>query len=658
VLSSQDRTAIDHRFDRAEVEGTLSGSVTLQLLPMSFRSLARISVAIPLIAGVSAFAQLDQAVWSAKLVPQDVRAGESAQVVLEAKVKPGWHIYSMTVKGGPLPTVIKLKSGPLKLNGAIVEPKPAIIDDANFGIKVGTFEGVVRFGIPVEVTASDKGGTGVVTVRWQACSDTTCTPPVTSEAKFDVPVGTGAARPDRMQPITAVPPQERSQDTRPKVAGNQNSEEIESARRAGLAAYLWLAVLAGLGALLTPCVFPMVPITVSYFSKRSERKLVAPAVYCLGIVSTFTVLGVVVSAAFGGSRIQSFAQHPVTNIALAALFVVLALNLFGAYEIRLPSWLLNRASAGSRGEGLLAPFMMGLAFSLTTFTCTVGFVGALLAAAAHGDILYPVLGMLAFSAAFAIPFFLLAVFPQYLSSLPKAGSWMLAVKAAMGFIEIAAAVKFLSNADLAWQLGWLTQPVFLAIWGAIFLMGGLYLLGWFRLPHDEGRVARGPARVVSAAAFLGVGFICLGGIASKPSGEISAFLPPEPYPGKVGSTGSVLWQHEYAKSVELAKQQRPLFINFTGVNCTNCRWMENNILNRPDVTEALAKYVPVELWTDRVGDEANAKLQLEMTGIPTLPLYVIVSPDGEVLRRFEGSTRDPAAFLAFLQGGGDVVADR
>ncbi|MBA3726833.1 MAG: thioredoxin family protein [Armatimonadetes bacterium] len=610
-------------------------------------------------------AQVQQeAEWTARVVPADARAGESAQLVLTAKIKKDWHIYSIVpAEGiGPLPTSFEFVAMGLKAEGDPIEPSPIVKVDPNFGdIKVGMFEGDVAFAIPVQVTGS---ATGKATARWMACSESTCSPPRTSEIPIDFKVTPGPARADHITRITTAPEQPvgaivaTTGDEPPvagQVSGEANSGDIEEALKKGLLPFLLISFIAGLGALLTPCVFPMVPITVSYFSKRAEDKkpsIAGAAAYSLGIISTFTVLGVLVAIIFGGSAIAAFATHPITNIVLALLFVVLALNLFGVYEIRLPSWLVNKANQGTKKGGFFGPFAMGLTFTLTSFTCTVGFVGALLAkAAAGGSILMPILGMLSFSFAFASPFFLLALFPQYLSNLPKAGSWMTSVKVTMGFIELAAAVKFLSNADLVWQLGWLTKPIFLATWAIIFVMGGLYLLGWITLPTEPSPSKKGIPRLAIGSLFAFVGVYCLAAIEGAPTGEISSFLPPHPYPGRQAlDSAPIKWEEKYEVALVRAKaENKPLLINFTGVTCTNCRWMEQNMFPRPEIAKAVNdQFVPVELWTDRPGDEPNQKLQIRLTGLDTLPIYVVVSPEGKAVRRFEGSTRNSESFLSFL----------
>lgn len=417
----------------------------------------------------------------------------------------------------------------------------------------------------------------------------------------------------------------------------------------------------GLLALLTPCVFPMVPITVSFFAKKGEggKSNVGGALaYCLGIMGTFTGLGLLMTAIFGATGIQQLANNPYVNLGLAILFIVLALNLFGVFEIRMPTSLTSKAASGSKAAGFVGPILMGFTFTLTTFTCTVPLVGTLLVTATTGSWLYPAIGMLAFSLAFALPFFMLALFPQWLSKMPKSGAWMASVKVFLGFIEILAAVKFLSNVDLFYDWGFLTREVFLAVWAAIMAIAALWLFGWLKLPNES------PYKVGWFRRFIGVASAAcaiwfFGGVSGNSLGELNGFLPPDPYPGRKSTKEfAVPWLHNYEEALATAKAQgKPVFINFTGANCTNCRWMEANMFPDPDVHKVLAEqFVNVELWTDRLNpeDKANQKIQLELTNQVTLPVYAVVSPEGKILKLFPGSTRDKGQFLVFLNSASDA----
>jgi thiol:disulfide interchange protein DsbD len=535
--------------------------------------------------------------WSARLDPADARAGEGARIIVTAKIQPTWHLYSLTRVSGPTPTSLALAPGKALVAAAKpIQPPPIKKHDPNFDTQVELYEGAVAFGLPVRVAPGAKGPQKAsIKVRYMVCTDRSCLPPTTIDVPVAFTVATGPARADRAAPLTSVPPQPpgakkaetapgsgllapsptdqepgaRSQEPGAATTGSFD-ERIKQAQSRGLGAFLWLALSMGFLALLTPCVFPMVPVTVSYFAKQQDAGrggLRGPVAYCLGIIGTFTALGLLITLIFGATGIQVFATNPWVNLAMALLFIVLALNLFGVFEIIVPAWLLNRAYYGSQRGGLIGPVLMGLTFTLTSFTCTVPFVGTLLVTTAQGSTLWPLMGMLAFSTAFASPFFLLALFPQWLARMPKSGSWLTSVKAYMGFLELAAAAKFLSNADLVWQTKLLTRPIFLSVWSTIAVIAAGYLLGWFRLPHD-GSVRPGFFRRGLGIATAVIGIWCLGAIGGRSLGELDAFLPPESYgavPGATFASSKIPWEHDYDAAVARARSEgKALFINFTG----------------------------------------------------------------------------------------------
>jgi len=644
-----------------------------------------------------------QVKWSAILRPADARRGEGAQIVVSAQIPKGWHLYSTTTpKGGPLPTVLKVApNASLVASGAPIQPAPHVKFDPGFKINVETYEGAVAFGLPVKLKANAPTKAKIsLQVRSMICNATTCLPPENKVVSLTVLPAKGTARTDHTKPITQIPPQPPSatgtakpgsasatgattsgaastsaQDDAPSstrlaaatapAASADNSNDIagrlRQAQSNGIASFLLLAMTTGFAALLTPCVFPMIPITISVFSKpedgKSKRDLSAPIAYCLGIIGTFTLIGLLVSAVFGASGITRLAANPWLNVAMATLFTVLALNLFGVFEIIVPSRILQRvqpqmgAQSSSRSR-LVVPLLMGLTFTLTSFTCTVPFVGTLLVATSKGSAWWPLLGMLAFSSAFALPFFLLALFPQWLARLPKAGSWMVSVKATMGFLELAAALKFLSQADYVWNLGVLTRPVFLSLWSTLAIVAGFYLLRWLRLPHESSTQKPGLMRRTLGIAFCAAGVYLLAGTGGQSLGILDAYPPPADYGSRTLSASAVQWHDDYDQAAARAKSQgKPLLINFTGYACTNCRVMESNVLPQPQVRRAIDNFVAVELYTD--GEDAaskrNSKLQQQKFGTVALPLYVVVSPDGKELARLEGLNRDPQAFVDFLQ---------
>ncbi len=602
--------------------------------------------------------------WSAKVEPMALRGGEGGRIVLSAKIAAPWYIYApSTPPGGPNPTTITLAPSKFVASkGKISQPKPKAHFDEGFQMQTETFAKNVAFGIPITVKTGASGAQKlVVSVRFQACNARLCLPPKTVLVPVSFTPASGAARADKLKPDTSIPAQIGAQGgatAAPKIAATTSQSAPvapQSAASQGLLAYMGIAFGAGFLALLTPCVFPMIPITVSFFTKRSEGKqggIAGPIAFCAGIISTFTVVGVATSIAFGAAGIARFATNPYVNLALAALFTVLALNLFGVFELSVPSGVLNRVQ--TKQTGLLAPVLMGFAFTLTSFTCTVPFVGTALFAAATGGWIYPALGMLAFSTAFALPFFLLALFPGWLSKMPRAGSWLVSTKAFLGFLELAAALKFLSTTDLVWQLGLLTRPVFLALWFALALLAALYLLRIMRLRDDE-TAKLGPIRLGLGAGMVGVSLLLLGAMNGTKLGDFDAYLPPDDY-GKNAPVRVTQWlKNDLEGAQKLAKAQgKPLLINFTGYACTNCRLMEKNVLPHGSVVKELENYVAVELFTD--GTDAKSRgyngFQQKKFGTVAIPLYAVIETNGAIGGRFEGLERDPEKFAAFLKESG------
>jgi len=304
--------------------------------------------------------------------------------------------------------------------------------------------------------------------------------------------------------------------------------------------------------------------------------------------------------------------------------------------------------------------LMGLTFSLTSFTCTAPLVGTILVAAANGELFYPIAGMLAFSTVFALPFFVLAVAPRLMHALPRSGSWMNSVKVVMGFLEIGAALKFLSNVDLVWGWNVFTREVVIAGWIALSVMIFLYLVGVFRFEHDSERRHIGLFGAINAFLFATLALYLLTGMFGSRLGEIESFLPPAKEAASSGANanvpginGELTWiTNDYQAALSQAKaSNKKIFVDYTGYTCTNCRWMEANMFTQPKVKSELEKFVRVRLYTDGEGEpyEGFQKMQEQRFGTVALPLYAIVSPDDEIIIRFEGLTRDQNEFIAFLQ---------
>ena len=330
------------------------------------------------------------------------------------------------------------------------------------------------------------------------------------------------------------------------------------------------------------------------------------------------------------------------------------------YEIQLPSALRQFSLKQEKRGGYVGTLFMALTFTLTSFTCTVQFVGLLLVRAVQGDWLWPGIGMLFFSAAFALPFFFLALFPQYLSKLPKSGGWLNSVKVVMGFLEMAAAFKFFSNTDLVWNWGFFTRPAVLAAWVVIAFLTGLYLLGKLRLPHDTQLETIGvPRLLVSMFLFTFSLYMGRGLIGQPIHGLIDAYLPPaiESESGLIVQANTeedrLRWITDFDEGLREAEMSgKPVFLNFTGYTCTNCRWMESSVFTEPRVIDKLNQYILVELFTDGGPDyKKNQQMEIDRFESAALPLYVLLTPDNREIARFPGLTRDVDKFVAFLSRG-------
>jgi thiol:disulfide interchange protein len=622
--------------------------------------------------------------WSGTISKKELKTGEKSEIKINADIKSGWHLYSTTTPPeGAQPTKFRIKeSEAFKIVGLVSQTKPIIKFEESFGASTEYYEKEATFKFNVEPLTKAKSGLNDITVivEYMMCNDKFCLPPVEDEIKLRVNI-------TQIETETvAVKTEEKTEqkndtsksgvsvvksDSVKKAEGSVRSfipmnvtSDIETAKSQGLFSFIGFSMTMGLLALLTPCVFPMVPITVSFFTKRDQKSrkqgVKDALIYSFGIIFTFVVLGFLLALLLGASGINQFAANPWVNMAIAGIFILFALNLFGLFEIALPSSLLTKLNQSSTGKsGTISILLMGLTFSLTSFTCTVPFIGTIMVAAANGDFMWPIIGMLAYSTVFSLPFFLLALFPMFLKSIPRSGGWLNAVKVTMGFLEIAAAMKFLSNADLVWRLGVLTFDFFLSGWVAISILIVIYLLGKMQLPHDTPVDKVGVLRLLFAMFFLTIGIYLSTGLIGKRLGELDAFLPPREYPGTT-STASVqgntvqaeqVWFDDYQKALKQAKvQNKKLFIDFTGYTCTNCRWMEANVFTNSKVKELFDNYILVRLYTDGSGEvyRQNRKMQEERFGTIALPFYVIINNEDIAIANFPGLSRNINEFITFL----------
>jgi thiol:disulfide interchange protein len=424
--------------------------------------------------------------------------------------------------------------------------------------------------------------------------------------------------------------------------------------------FLWLAMTTGLLSLLTPCVFPMIPVTIAFFSNPNRQHpsgMRRPLLFGLGIIATFTLLGLALAGIFGAAGLSRFAADPWVNLTLGALFLLFAANLLGFLPTLVPWRIANlggRASRDADPGSSLGALLMGATFTLTSVTCTAPFIGTLLVLASRGTWLSPVVGMLVYSTAFAIPFVLLALAPRSVARLPRAGHWMVSLRVVIGLLEIAAAIKFVSNADMVLHWGLFTRTVVLIAWAALAAIAAVYLSR--RFWRRDTRASDHFAQLVPAALAALIAVWLVSGITGRVLPAVEAFLPTSlasSTPSAAASSNQWLL-NDYAGALATAQTTgKPVFIDFTGYTCTNCRWMEANIFSRPDVESELGNFVLARLYTDGDGElyEKQQSFQEQHFGTVALPLYAVVAPDGKIRTTFSGLTRDPSEFIAFLRRG-------
>ncbi len=629
--------------------------------------------------------------WTASVVPDSVRPGNDLKLVLDAEIASPWKLYALdeTLPAGTGPRPFGVKTEWALPDGFEVAgaeqstPKQGL--DTNFNLTLLWYYNRARFVYSVTTTTDAEPGTHRVggEVSFQICNDDrgVCLPPTTvpfgadivldpdcslKEGDVTIECGGDDAAIDALFADLSSGSDESSVGT--ATVGSAGREDNRAMGTAGLWGFLLLAVGAGFASLLTPCVFPMIPLTVSYFTKHADnrpRALRMAGVFGFSIVGLFTGLGIAMAVLVGAAGAQTIAANPWVNLFIAAILIVFALSLLGLYELRVPNGLLNYANARSNDQGgYLGVLFMGLTMTLVSFSCTAPFVGGLLAAAAGGTWLFPLLGMLAFSTAFALPFVLLAVFPNALNALPTAGGWMNSLKVVLGFIELAAAIKFISNADLVWGWEIVSRPMAIAVVIVIFLVTGSYLLGKIRLPHESPVESVGIGRLMASMTFFAISLYMIPGLLGAPLNALDAYLPP-----RQGTDISLLSQGAinqaglddeawFVDDIEGAlaagrEEARPLLIDFTGYTCTNCREMEANVFPREQVrTRFENQFVLLRLYTDGLdlGPDFQ-RYQLGLTGTVALPTYAVVDPaSGELVLGTSG-IMDIDDFVTFLDVG-------
>jgi thiol:disulfide interchange protein len=582
--------------------------------------------------------KIDPVQWALGPFPATA-AGQQVKIPVRARIAQHWHLYSLTTPPPPKPTRIQAAEGAPFEVIRIDQPAPLRKLDPNFGSETETFDNAVEFTVFARALRDIPANSPelAVEVRYQSCDDKQCMPPRKKAVSFDATFNFSPPTAPTTPPTQAKPPKPLSE-------------------------FLLLAFGFGLASVLTPCVFPMIPITMSFFLTKqnsSRARILADATtFCLGIVVLFTAIGFALTALLGTAGVTSIGSNVWVNGFISLIFFALSLSLLGAYEITLPSGLLTRLNTASSGGGVAGTLLMGLTFSLTSFACVGPFVGTLLAASITGDRLQPTLGMMAFSFGLSLPFFFLALFPGVLQGLPRAGNWMIRIKVVMGFFILAAMLKYLSNVDAVLGWGLLTRERFLALWVVLFSLPGLYLLG--KLPMDGIKPGEtlGAGRALCGALLIALALSLVPGMFGANLGELEAYVPFARENASLFNKGgqpALPWiRNDLDGALAQAKAENKLvFVNFTGVACTNCHWMKANMFPKPEIHSAMEKFVLVELYTDELDDprsQAFQKWQESLFQTVGIPYYAIFNPDKQVVASFPGLTKDAAEFASFLNG--------
>lgn len=621
--------------------------------------------------GMDAMQETPQIEWRGAVVAQE---GNIYHLEFTCSVPAGWHIYDVKeYNNGPISTSVKLE-GEAKAIGALTLTSNVKEEyDSAFGMVIGTCEGAVSMLLKVESNAAAPKQIKAI-IEWQACREGACSAPEEQEINITLPA-------------TA------------ELNSGANTITTGSIRDAQSGKSLWStileAILWGFVALLTPCVFPMVPMTVSFFLKKSGDKTKGrfmAMMYGLSIVALYTIpIAIIILITYfaGGDSGIVFifnwlATHWIPNLLFFIIFMIFAASFFGAFEIVMPTSLVNKADAKSEKGGLFGVFFMALTLVLVSFSCTGPIVGTILIKSTQGEIWEPIITMLAFSAAFALPFTIFAFVPSLLKNLPKSGGWLNSVKVVLGFLELALGLKFLSVADQIYGWGILDREVYLALWIVIFTLLGFYLLGKIRFANDSPAGHLTVTRLILSIIVFSFVVYMIPGMWGAPLKAISGYLPPIESQDFVISSNSVATDgaaksstisnsnkvYNFKEALRLSEQSgKPIFLDFTGKACVNCREMEARVLSNSRVQQILSEnYIVLELYGDtrnplpesewvktsggtllKTDGKVNSNLLLERYGVNAMPYYLLLDSKGNPLTAPRGYNLNVEEFIAYLQ---------
>ncbi|MFD2938607.1 protein-disulfide reductase DsbD family protein [Flavobacterium notoginsengisoli] len=633
---------------------------------------------------------LEPVKWTSKIE----KKGNNAVLIFDAVIEKDWHMYSQfTPEGGPLALEITFKNqkGNYELVGKAKEGKTKTSFNDVFGVDETYFEGKAHVEQEIKIINPNLK-TVDVDFDFQVCKEVCINSskkfsiaipstfkieeiPVVKEDKLDETKTVGIAV-DTVKSVVAETAKEEVKAVNKEVTSQEGVPAQAPAR--SLWSIFFIAFLSGFAALLTPCVFPMIPMTVSFFTKQSKSRAKGirnAIIYGFSIIAIYVILGLIVTKIFGADALNALSTDVWFNLIFFIILIIFATSFLGAFEIMLPNSWANKADQQADKGGIIGILFMALALAIVSFSCTGPIVGTLLVEAASNGGIAPVVGMLGFSSALALPFMLFAMFPGWLNSLPKSGGWLNTVKVVLGFLELALAFKFLSNADLVLQLHFLEREVFIAIWIAIFGALTLYLFGKITLPHDSPMQHISVGRLYLGLLTFVFTMYLIPGLWGAPLKLISAFPPPPQYsesPFGVGGSGhaavntdpkglpagaelgphGIMVFHDYEDGLAYAKEiNKPIMLDFTGYACVNCRKMENNVWSEPEVLPILKNNVVLislyvddkrelpkeEQFTTAAGDKiitAGDKwtdFMISKYKTNTQPLYVITDLEGNNL---------------------------
>ncbi|MEJ5304006.1 MAG: thioredoxin fold domain-containing protein [Bacteroidales bacterium] len=654
------------------------------------------------------------------------------KLIFTATIENKWHLYSQNIQeGGPVPTSFRFDpSSDFQLVGKVEEPRPKRMYDPNFEMEVAYFDHKAVFTQKVKALV-DRPFKVKGALEFMCCDDSRCLPPNEVEFEFTLTPGAGAASEvvstttatsstDTGKGSSLVEPLQikTSQTAAEEVTA---TEGTDSNSTSSLWLFFWVAFLGGLLAILTPCVFPMIPMTVSFFMHDETNKAKArfqAIFYGFSIIAIYTIIGTVVALTLGANFANFLSTHWLPNLFFFLIFMVFAASFFGAFEIVLPSWLVTKTDQKADKGGLVGAFFMAFTLVLVSFSCTAPIVGSILVASASGEILKPIVGMLGFGLAFALPFTLFALFPGWLSNLPKSGGWLNSVKVVLGFIEVALGLKFLSVADQTYHWGILDREIYIAIWIVVFTLMGFYLLGKIRFKHDSEVTHIGVFRLTLVIITFSFVVYLIPGMWGAPLKALAGYLPPQSshdfdlnqvirdnaklimesgktasFPGTTNETcdkpkyseflhlpHGLEGYFDYEQGLACAKKlNKPVFIDFTGHGCVNCREMEARVWSHPEVLKRLKNdFVIIALYVDdktelpenewivssydgkvkKTIGKKYADFQISRFNVNAQPYYVLLDPDGNQLVPPKAYDLNVDNFIRFLDSGLEAFRKR